>query len=226
MQIVKLENLYSDFRLRCFDLTNNVQWAIDRLERGEDLGDYEIAVLASATEDGEIINLTRRLIVRYGDLRKLEPDKGELVSRIYQCFPVNPIPQAITEYFDNDPRDYDGEGQSVTDFFLSKAWPEVKLDNIGGYVLTYMREGALLYYLPSFLMYVVTVDKVYKDLFGRIYSLFGHATDWEARKASKVVDMLDSEKICIVRQSLEYGSVKQGNIPKSELCRIASTLMC
>jgi hypothetical protein len=224
--ITKLEQLYSDYRLGCFDLKNNVQWAIDRLECDEDLGDYEIAVLASATEDSEITDITRRLIERYGNLKLLEPACRDLERNISECFPLYSIPKTITEYSDNDPRDYDGEGRSVTDIFLGKTWPEVKIKNIGGYVLTHMHEVAITYYLPSFLQYLVTIDNIYTDLFERIYSLFGGATDCEARKAKNVVGMLNTDEKCIFRKSLEYGFVKHGNVPKSELCHIANILKC
>ena len=90
-------------------------------------------------------------------------------------------PERVTVYKQNDPEDYDGEGESVEEFYMNKTWEEIKFDNVGGYLISYLNPDALLYYLPAILKELLSKKRKFTDFEERFFSKFGDPKWWDSR---------------------------------------------
>ena len=218
-RIEELEHLYLHYQLGCPSLENHVKWALECLERQEDENDYAIAILASSSESSEIVEYTRNILVKNGSTAILEIERDQLLNMIYKEFPLEPIPYPVTNYVEHDPRDYDGEGQSVADYFREKRWTETDLKDQGGYHLTYLNVKALVYYLPAFLLLVLLNKKPNTDILERFYLFLGEA------KAREVIGKLNREQKTVLVHVLRIDVPFRNN--DSSICRnIKELLKC
>ncbi len=151
-ELTKLEKLYSDYLFGDQNHQLMKDWAYECLlsERYDQIED--VVLLSSSNDNDEILQLTRSVLKKYELLAAIEASEEFLINRIKEIFPTQPLPRRITNYKDNDPEDYDGEGQDVTDHFKDKPWNMVEPF---GYALTYFSSEAFVYYLPVYLIKII-----------------------------------------------------------------------
>ena len=194
VHVRKLADLYSCYMFgdpNCIEMMN---WAVEHLVENSDCDDLDIILLASSVDELEIIDLTKRILRSFGLLACLEISRTELEEKIYRIFPNEPLPASITSYVENDPEDYDGEGQSVTDAFKGKSWHEVELDGLCGYYLTYFTPHPYVYFLPSYLILSLEEDEKNYEAKQRFFSNFVCDSESWSNKMVSVMNLLNDEQ--------------------------------
>ena len=203
VNISYLEKIYSDFLLARTSLRPSVRWALDNLDV---LDDESAILLASATDEDEVLSLTRSIISKYGNLSQLEPDVSVLVSKIHTAFSTTPIPLEITIYHYNDSEDYDGEGKSVEEYFAKKEWSDIDLSGHGGYLLRYLTPEAAAYYLPSFLEFSLLNNLSTTDFTDSLFHWIGPQDSHGLSRINEVLSKLTKHQCEVVLSVLRYVS--------------------
>ena len=122
----------------------------------------------------------------------------QLVAKIRKSFSGKfPRPERVTNYRKNDPEDYDGEAQSVEDFYESSSWETINLNNVGGYLITYLNTEALLHYLPAFLIKILCDHRPHTDFTERFFRVFGDLEYWGMNKPKLVAALSREQQLLI-----------------------------
>ena len=128
----------------------------------------------------------------------------DLNSRINEVFSGSfARPGRVTVYKEDDPEDYDGEGESVEEFYSNKTWEEINLENAGGYLISYLNPDALLYYLPAMLKELLSTKRKFTDFEERFFSDFGDSRCWNSRMEYVFNQLNNDQKNLIYEVCLE-----------------------
>lgn len=205
--ILELSELYSDAIWGSRSHERFKMWAFEMLYRNDYGADIDVACLASAQDEHESMALVRCILAKRAPtlLNQLELDESDLRESIYCSFPMSQPPQKITDYENDDSTDYDDEGQSVSDYFMAKRWGGVDLVDCGGYLMGYMNDRSLEYYLPAFLIMVINGKKVKTDIFQRFFSFCAGERESDRKKFDQIIAKLDAVQRQVLRQVLRYG---------------------
>ena len=133
--------------------------------------------------------------------------QDKLFEKIHAAFDgCSEVPERVTEYPLNDPEDYDGEGESVEQYYGGRNWKEVDFRNVGGFLISYLKVDALLYYLPAILIAILRYEKPNTDFTDRAFSAFGDPKRFD-EKIEQVRNALNFEqKLVLVEVFSEVNS--------------------
>ena len=144
----------------------------------------------------------------------------ELINRIniafHNCFEK---PYRVTRYTENDPDDYDGEGESVEKFYENKQWEEVNYNGAGGYLISYLTEEALLYYLPEILKHILTERRPHTDFTYRFFTDFGHPEFWNSKMENLRNTLSCKQRVLVYEVCAEINSWENHYYPETKFIR-------
>jgi len=188
-----LANLYSDFLFGERNYESLMKWAMDCLLNGKNTDD--IVLLCSPSDNEETIELTRKILKSVDYLETIEVPTTTLLNKVKASFSLELLPKYITNYKKNDPEDYDGEGQSVTDHFKGKSWDKVEPL---GYALTYFTDEAFVYYLPAYLEYIIIHKHPKTDIKSSVFRAFSDVDYWNEKRQGILSYLSDYQKRLIL----------------------------
>jgi len=122
-------------------------------------------------------------------------NEKEIVTRVKDkfsgCFNR---PHRVTSYKCSDSDDYDGEAESVEEFFSGKSWEEVDFHSVGGYLISYLTPEALLYYMPAMLIELLSTKRRFTDFEERFFSELGEPNRWGSRNEAVMNKLNQSQR--------------------------------
>ena len=132
----------------------------------------------------------------------------EIIAEIESAFDGSfEKPAKVTKYGVNDPEDYDGEGESVEEFYNQRDWKDVRFQCVGGYLISsYLKTEALLYYLPSILISILQDKNPKTDFTDCAFLYFGNPK-WFDKRMERVKSALNErQKSVLVAAFVEANS--------------------
>ena len=131
----------------------------------------------------------------------------ELISNITSAFKgYFKRPSRVTCYSENDPEDYDGEGESVEEFYRGSDWESISFKGAGGFLISYLEADALLYYLPAILIEIVSNKRPSTDFTDRAFTDFGEAQWFDKRMEDVLAKLTTQQKNVLVAAFNEVNS--------------------
>ena len=168
-------------------------WAIKHLCDDINIENESVVLLSTEYDSDQAVCLAEKIIVEFGMKNEIDLDREKIIRDIQLSFLKSGQPEWVTLYQGKGHlNDYDGEGALVEEFFERKTWDQVDLVGGGGFLIRYLRNDALLYFLPSIL---VAIMKDYDPQTDLVDSFFGFFVD-DIKKIKFVVGSLN---ICQLR---------------------------
>jgi len=197
----QLANLYSDFLFGENNHQQLIQWADNCLINEEDNDDENIILLSSSNGNEETVELTRKILKSVSYLETIEVPTEILLNNVKTAFPLHPLPEHIT---DDDSEYYNWDAHEVSDNFKNKQWD---MAEPFGYALIYFTAEAFVYYLPAYLINIITHKNPKTNIEESVFDAFSSDPDcWDKKRQQILSYLSDYQKRLILAVLREVGT--------------------
>ena len=170
-----LKRIYSKFLFGAAEISDLKSWALGQIMHTED---EDVYLLASSIDEDEAIELVEGLLEKEALLSDIKTDNVTLIKKVYDNFPIHSRPENVTIYKERTEEGYlIGDGHVVQDFFGGKNWDEIDMVNTGNFAFGFLNAEAIRYYLPTFLVSILSNENITSVLADSVFEFFASEND-------------------------------------------------